>query len=248
MGDARFAVIELLARMITVMHLIIMVTRFRLDAALYEPAPCRAAGQKGRPRKQGPRKPTLHQIALDPSTPGTTLEMLNWYGEAQRSIEIVSDTAVWYHTGMPIVPLRWVVIRDPLGIFKTRALLCTDLLAQPRQIVEWFIQRWQREVTRREVREHLGVETERQWSDLAIARATPILFGLYSLVTLLAHALAKRGKVTPRTCAWYVKPSPTFSDALAAVRHHLWRLPGFLHIPFQCAHPKMPALPVQPLC
>lgn len=120
-----------------------------------------------------------------------------------------------------------MIIRDPLGRFKTQALLCTEVTAQPEQIVAWFIQRWQVEVTHREVREHLGVETQRQWSDPAIARTTPALFGLFSLVTLLAHRLAEHHKVRPRRTAWYAKANPTFSDALGAVRYHLWRLPGF---------------------
>lgn len=89
----------------------------------------------------------------------------------------------------PCVPIRWVLIRDPLGVFHTQALLCTDLSCGVDQIVLWFIQRWRLEVTHREVREHLGVETQRQWSDPAIARTTPILFGLYSLITYLAHRL-----------------------------------------------------------
>lgn len=239
-GDAGFAVLELLVRMMTLKNPITMVTRFRLDAALYDPAPIRTPGQRGRTRKKGARKPAMAQIAIDPATRWTTLQIRNWYGEMQRSIEIVSDTAVWYHSAMPVVPLRWVIIRDPLGSFKTQALLCTDLLADPQQIVEWFIQRWQLEVTHREVREHLGVETQRQWSDLAIARTTPILFGLYSLITLLAHALAKRGKVTPRPSAWYVKPNPTFSDAFAAVRLHLWRHSSFCMSRFNAHILKLP--------
>ena len=36
------------------------------------------------------------------------------------------------------------------------------------------------------VRTHLGVETQRQWSDLAIARTTPALLGLFSWTTLAA--------------------------------------------------------------
>ena len=83
----------------------------------------------------------------------------------------------------------------------------------------WFIQRWQLEVTYREVREHLGVEMQRQWSDQAIARTTPALMGLYALIVVLAHSLSKRGKLLPRQTAWYTKQFPTFSDALAAVRY-----------------------------
>jgi hypothetical protein len=138
-------------------------------------------------------------------------------------VEIVSGTAVWYHSGQPALPIRWVLIRDPLGKFKPQALLCTDLKADPVQILKWFVLRWQLEVTFREVREHLGVETQRQWSDRAIARTTPVLLGLFSLVALLAHQHARRRQLPIRQTAWYFKATPTFSDALALVRRSLWR-------------------------
>lgn len=226
-ADSAYAALELLGRVLQLARPITMVVRFRLDAALYEPPPPRRAGQKGRPRRKGARLPTLKQVAANPRTRWQTHIIPSWYGEARRRIQIVSDTAVWYHGGLPVVPLRWVLIRDPLGKFKTQALLCTDLHASPLQIVQWFIQRWQLEVTHRDVREHLGVETQRQWSPAAITRTTPALFGLYSLVVLLAHGLARRGKVIARQAAWYAKPLPTFSDALAAVRLELWRQPTF---------------------
>jgi hypothetical protein len=226
-ADSSYAVIEFLWRMTQLANPITMVVRFRMDAALYAPAPPRVAKSKGRPRKKGKRLPTLLAVAADPATVWTTLVMRHWYGEVKRAIEFTSDTAVWFHSGQPPLPMRWVIVRDPLGRFKTQALLCTDLNVPPLQIIEWFIQRWQMEVTQREVREHLGVETQRQWSDLAILRTTPALFGLFSLITVLAHRLAQRGKVLVRETAWYAKPRPTFSDALAAVRLELWRQPTF---------------------
>jgi hypothetical protein len=217
---------------------ITMVVRFRRDAALYDPAPPRAPTQKGRPRKKGKRRPTLLTVAADAETVWTRHLMRAWYGEVKRAIEFTSSTAVWFHHGQPALPIRWVIVRDPSGTFKTQALWCTDWNATPLQIIEWFIwhipdgcailgQRWQREVTQRAVREHLGVETQRQWSDLAIVRTTPALFGLFSLITVLAQRLAKRGQVLTRQTAWYAKPRPTFSDALAAVRLELWRQPTF---------------------
>ncbi len=226
-ADNSYAVIEFLWRMTQLANPIIMVVRFRMDAALYEPAPPRDPKAKGRPRKKGKRLPTLAAVAADAATGWTRQVMRHWYGEVKRTIEFTSDTAVWFHSGQPTLPIRWVIVRDPLGRFKTQALLCTNLQASPVQIIEWFIQRWQIEVTQREVREHLGVETQRQWSDLAILRTTPALFGLFSLVTVLAHRLAQRGKVLARATAWYAKPRPTFSDALAAVRLELWRQPTF---------------------
>lgn len=153
-----------------------MVTRLRLDAALYEPAPPRKKGQQmGRPRLKGKRLPNLAAMAEDPSTTWRPIAVAEWYGGGGRSVEVASDTALWYHTGLPPVPLRWVLVRDPQGIFATQALLCTDLGAEPERILSWFVLRWKLEVTFQEVRRHLGggVETQRQWSDLAIRRTTP---------------------------------------------------------------------------
>jgi hypothetical protein len=142
-------------------------------------------------------------------------------------VEVASDTAVWYHSGLPPVPIRWVLIRDPEGRFATQALLCTDPLAEPAQILAWFVLRWQLEVTFEEVRRHLGVETQRQWSDLAILRTTPALFGLFSLVTLWTHPrMGVPGDVV-RQAAWYPKALPTFSDALALARRELWAQAAF---------------------
>ncbi len=139
----------------------------------------------------------------------------------------MSATAVWYHSGLPPVPLRWVLIRDPQGQFATQALLCTDLGVAPAQILAWFVQRWQLEVTFEEVRRHLGVETQRQWSDLAILRTTPALLGLFSLVTLFAQACLDGQPLPVRQAAWYAKPAPTFSDTLAFVRQLLWPVTVF---------------------
>jgi len=119
---------------------------------------------------------------------------------------------------MPVVPVRWVLVRDPLGRFDPQALLCTDLEHAPEQVLRWFVQRWRLEVTFQEARAHLGVETQRQWSDLAIARTTPCLLGLFSLVALLAARLGPAQRRTAASSAWYRKQRPTFSDTLAAAR------------------------------
>ena len=240
-GDNSYAAINFLWRMTQLSNPLTMVVRFRMDAALYEPASPRHKGQKGRTRKKGKRLPTLAAVAADPKTSWERCVVPYWYGESQRLIEICSSTAVWYHGGKPPLPIRWVLVRDPQHKFKTQALLCTDLSVQPKQIVAWFVQRWQLEVTHREVREHLGVETQRQWSDQAIARTTPLLYGLFSLITLLAHRLAQKGKVLTRRTAWYAKPLPTFSDALAAVRSDLWRHPIFCMSTLQQQIAKLPA-------
>jgi hypothetical protein len=124
--------------------------------------------------------------------------------------------------GLPPVPIRWLLVRDPRGELPPQAFLCTDLAAAPVDILQWFVARWQLEVIFQEARAHLSVETRRQWSDLAILRTTPALLGLFSLVALWAHDLAAENPLLPATAAWYHESHCTFSDAIAAVRRQIW--------------------------
>ena len=225
-ADSGFAALELLAALGR--RGVACVTRLRLDAALYDPAPPRLPGTNGRPRTKGKRLATLSEVLADPATVWQSVTVPGWYGGGERDIEISTNTAVWRHGGMPVVPIRWVLVRDPLGQFEPQALLCTDQTRDPVQVLRWFVQRWQLEVTFREVRDHLGVETQRQWSDKAIARTTPCLLGLFSLVTLLGKQLTPHARRATAASAWYRKQRPTFSDTLAAVRRELWREQGFV--------------------
>src|SRR5215207_4468056 len=174
-ADRAYASLKLLERCRSLSNPITFITRLRLDAALYEPAPPRRPHQMGRPRLKGERLPNLSMIAEGPATVWRTSTVANWYGSAQRRVEIVSDTAVWHSTGLPAVPLRWILIRDPQGEFRTQALLCTDLRADPGRIIGWFVRRWQMETTFQEVRQRLGFETQKHWSELAIRRVGPAL-------------------------------------------------------------------------
>jgi hypothetical protein len=217
-GDNTYAALDFLnaARQLDVA----VITRLRLDAALYQPAPPYSG--KGRPRKKGERLHTLATYLSDPATRWQRVD-LSWYDGQQRAMDIASHTAIWYHNGKPPVPMRWVLIRDPQAQYATVALLCTNPQQTALNIVAWFVQRWQLEVTFEETRRHLGMESQRQWSEKAIARTTPLLLGIFSWVTLLAHALySSQPPFTPRRAAWYSKTLPTFSDALALVRQHLW--------------------------
>ena len=220
-GYSGYAVLDFLASTRTAATI---VTRLRLDARLFAPAPPRHPGQRGRPRVKGDRLPTLAQRALAPETAWQTVQVPFWYGEHNRRLQVVSETAVWHHPGAPVVPLRWVLIRDPQEAFPTQALLCTDLDVPPAQIIAWFVQRWQMESTFHAARAHLGVETGRGWAELTIRRTTPVLLGLFSLVTLLAHDYLhdRPQALAVRHAAWYHKRAPTFSDTLALVRRHLW--------------------------
>ncbi len=224
-ADSTYASLNLLDRCRRLRKPITFITRLRLDAALYKPAPPRYAGQLGRPRLKGERLPNLSAVAEDPATIWKTIIVADWYGKGERSVEVVSCTAVWHSTGLPAVPLRWVLIRDAQEEeFRTQALLCTDLEAEPERIISWFVRRWQMEATFQEVRQRLGFETQRQWSELAIRRTAPALLGLFSLVTLFAHRLMASSHCAEvvRRAAWYDKPRPTFTDALALVRRELW--------------------------
>src|SRR5215470_12252886 len=220
-ADSSFAVIELLAKVRGLPNAS-LISRLRLDAALYERAPARKAGQKGRPRLKGKRRPTLKAVLDDPKTEWRTLKVDNWYGEGEREVELSSQTALWYHCGLPPVEIRWVLIRDPQGKFDPQALLSTNLEHSAEEIVRWFVKRWRMEVTFEEARAHLGMETQRQWNDLAIGRTTPALMGLFSIVTLVWKELWERGEQKVRVAAWYEKKRPTFTDAIALVRRKIW--------------------------
>lgn len=225
-GDNNYAVLEVLNAACRLPE-VSVITRLRLDAALYEPAPKRLPGSKGRPRCKGERLPTLKDRLVSPEQTWTELEIDNWYGAGRRLVEIATGTAVWYHTGKPPVPIRWVLIRDTLGKFEPQALLCTNQDFTEEVILRFFMRCWAMEVTFEEARAHLGIETQRQWNDFAITRTTPALLGLFSLITLFAHTIFGNESGIIRGAAWYDKTKPTFSDAIAAARRAVWSFQAF---------------------
>jgi len=225
-GDSGFAALDLLA---AVHRRVRVITRLRLDAKLFKPAPARKQGQRGRPPLKGKPLPKLSAVLNSAKTRWTTVIVSQWYGDQQRTLQTATGTAVWYHAGMAPVPIRWVLVRDPLAEHEPQAFLSTDLDAAPETILQWFVLRWRVETTFQEVRAHLGIETQRQWSDLAILRTTPVLLGLFSMITVWASTLAASDNrlLRPHATAWYDKKDPTFSDAIAAVRRVLWSPPDF---------------------
>src|SRR5918912_2699492 len=216
-ADGGFSAIALLRDLAP--HLTV-VTRLRLDACLCAPPPPRRPKRRGRPPVKGARLPSLAERLRDRRTPWRRVVVDGWYGRTTRRLDIASGTALWSHPGMRVA-IRWVLVRDPSGEKEPQAFLCTDLRADPADILRWFARRWRTETTFEEARRHLGMETQRQWSDLAILRTAPALLALFSLVTLWANQLAaERGPVL-ECVRWYPKPLPTFSDALALVRRQL---------------------------
>jgi hypothetical protein len=223
-ADSSFASLELIAAL---RRHVTFVTRLRLDANLYEPSPPRRRGQRGRPAKKGRPLPKLGNVLADKKTRWTGLNMPYWYGDDTRCVlEIVTGTAIWHHSGLSPASIRWVLVRDPAGVRNPQAFLCTDIDLAPATFLGWFVSRWSMETTFQESREHLGIETQRQWSDAAIARTTPALFGAFSLLTLWAADPKIVPKMRPRSTAWYHKNEPTFSDVIAAVRRQFWAVPN----------------------
>ena len=217
-GDGAYAANEFASYLQHFKCPVTLVSRFYLDAALYGaayPIPM------GRPRVKGDKLPSLQYHVDNPASAWTALT-LPWYDGLPRPIEWLSGTALWYRAGIAPVALRWLAVRDPLGKFDLQTFFCTLPTSTPVQILAWFILRWCVETTFEEARAHLGLETQRQWSTLAIQRTTPLLFGLFSFVTLLTNRLLTTDACPTRAAAWYAKPAPTFADAIALVRRSLW--------------------------
>lgn len=214
------------------------VSRLHLNIRLFDPP---APSTRKNASRVGQRVDNLDKRLTDPNT-FWTRETLAWYGGKTRLVEWVSDTALWQTPSekKSPLPIRWVLVRDPSGSFKPAAFCCTDLTASPQQIVAWYVRRWNVEVTFEDARAHLGLETQRQWSDLAIARTTPILLALYALVILLAHQLTIQQPFPTRSAAWYSKPEPTFADVIALVRRHLWQ---HVHFPNPLPNTRLVAFP-----
>ena len=202
-----------------------LISRLRLDARIFDfpeikPGP-------GRPAKRGQRLFAPKKLLKSSETPWKEVDV-QWYEGRRQKIRYVTTTCLWSPVGGEPIPIRLVVMMDPSGKFEPAALMSTDVTISAITIIEEFVKRWSIEVTFREVREHLGIETQRQWSDKAIARETPALFALYSIVVLMG---LKLGKITIRISAWYsTKKGVAFSDVLVEVRRILWREKYFMQV------------------
>jgi DDE superfamily endonuclease len=224
--DGGFAAVSL--ALACVKSQVAMVSRLRWDAALYHrPAP-HPPGKRGPKPLKGTRQRRVQAWAERADTPWETVEV-DWYGGRRKTLWGFSHTALWHTRGLPPVDIRLVLVGDPEGKLRMEAFCCTDLQATPVQILPWVVMRWSVEVTFEEGRAQLGLETQRQWSDQAIARTTPVLLGLFSLVTLLALQLSHNGQIPVPITAWYRTAEPTFSDCLGLVRQHLWRARSLVH-------------------
>ena len=210
-----------------------LIAPLRLDARLFAPPPQPVAKPCGRPRVVGERFATLAVLATQPTTRWQR-SFVPWYAGTTTLMDWTTGTALWYTTGTTPLLIRWVLVRDPAGKRPLRAFFTTDAHAPAPAIIRAFVKRWSLDVTFEEGRARVpfgrGIETQRQSSVSAIARTTPALFGLFSLVVLMAHALYPDGLLPVPQTAWYPKAHVSFHDLLALLRRRLW-----LHCLFQTA-------------
>jgi hypothetical protein len=198
-----------------------LVSRLKMNASLFDFPPEKVSGKKGRPLRKGQKLMNFKQMLSIEDLPWKTTEVIG-YGGIKRTVRFITCTCMWGADGVVPVPIRWVLVVDPTGNLDPLPLMSTDPLMTGEQMLMLYIDRWSIEVTFAEVREHLGVETQRQWSEKAIARTTPILMGLYSLVCLMANKSSQES-LQPQETAWYRKDHVTFSDMLRAIRILIWR-------------------------
>lgn len=241
-GDGSYAAIVLVQRCQRLKRRVKLVSRLRLDARLFDfPSP-QPKSKRGPKPKKGARQLQLAQRLEDPETNWQTLKLM-LYGK-EHAIEFISGTSLWHTPGQDPVALRWVLVRCPEGSFEPAAFFCSDTHISAKQIIVCFALRWNIEVTFEELRTFLGFETQRQWSDRAIERTTPCLFGIFSLVTIMAKVLYPN-ELPVRQTSWYLKEDATFSDALAAVRRHLW---SHLNYERSSQNPDLFLIPQAALC
>ncbi len=225
-GDGSFATFELFIHAQKVG--IGMIARMKLNARLYELPPKQYPKSKRGPKPPvGKRLLSMEKRLTDKRIKWTKIVFSEWYDHANKEMMITSGVAIWRSSNTVLVKIKWVLIKDPEGILEPVLLGCTDFDLADEKVVSFFVRRWRVEVTFAEVRRHLGVETQRQWSDLAIERSTPSLMALFSMVCLMAKRLNCNQQIQPNATAWYRKRRVTFSDVLAAVRIEILRKTKF---------------------
>lgn len=201
---------------------ITLISRLKMNARLFDFPPEGQPGKKGRRPLKGTQLVNFKQMLTLEDLPWKEVEITGYSG-VKKAVRYLTTTCMWGSDGVMPIPIRWVLVVDPTGNMDPLPLMSTDPLLSAAQIIELYVDRWGLEVTFEETREHLGVETQRQWSDKAIARCTPILMGLYSLVCMIAKQLGQEEVLKAEATAWYRKEHVTFSDMLLAVRMAIWR-------------------------
>lgn len=218
-GDGAYSCVKLVN--VCLKKYVKLITRLRLDSRLYKLPPKPVLHKRGPKPSKGERLTPLKDLVGDKNQSWKKGSLV-WYGQEIKTIKYLSGTCLWYRSGQPPVPIQWILAVDPEGKDKTEAFFTTDLDLDPVKIVQLFVWRWGIETTFQECRNHLGFETQRQWSDKAIQRTTPAILALFSIICIMALKLSEGKKLVPEDVVWYRKREATFSDVLIFVRRHLW--------------------------
>jgi hypothetical protein len=212
-----------------------LVSKLHPEANLFEPPPPYSG--KGRPRVKGVRLPKPSEaVAAARRRKRLTV---GWYGGGTRRVETITGTGSWFKSGRGLVPIRWVFVHDRDGTHRDEYFYATDVGLDVRRIIETYTGRWDLETTFQEARSCLHLETARGWCRATVLRATPCLFGLYSVVAALYNELPTGRRVGAVT--WPGKTDVTFSDALTAVRRWVWSDGIFARVRGGPAVAKLPA-------
>lgn len=221
-GDGGFACVHRALTCVDRVVPVTLISRWRLEAPLYDFPPPPQPGRRGPQPQKGRKKRQALKARIEQAKLHGKETTVAWDGGKRKRVRLLSGQCLWHTSGFAPVPIRWVWVVDPTGKSRPEAFFSTDRRLTPQKIVEYYVLRWNIEVTFEEARRPLALESQRQWSDQAIARTTPALLGLYSLVCLMAHRLTTTGPLWPRSTAWYDKTQATFSDVLAFVRRAIW--------------------------
>jgi len=220
-GDGTYATYELMRT--AQLHGISLIGRLKMNARLFHLPRPKPKGRRGPQSHIGPRILSMSMRLTDKRIKWQRVTFEEWYGQKNKSMELTTGVAIWDSNKGYWAKVRWVLIKDPEGNLDPVLLATNDVTITARDVVGHVVARWGVEVTFHEARRHLGMETQRQWSDLAIERTTPVLLALKSIVCLMAHALQKQQAVPVNGAAWYKKDHVTFSDVLALVRGKIWQ-------------------------
>jgi hypothetical protein len=217
-----------------------VISRLRLDAALWAPPAKPRPGRRGRPRRRGVRLPT--PTALAAARQRWQRITVTLYGQTLTTQVFVLQ-ALWY-AACREQPLRIVLVRDPAARRQLDAFFCTDLTVGAAGILEAYARRWTLEVTFHDTKQYLGISEPQCQSLQAVQRTAPFAFIVYDLVLLWAAQQAD----TTKTSTWILRPwyrqktAPSFLDLLTALRQAGGQ-PGISAAPQAPQGPQKPAAP-----
>ena len=198
-----------------------LVSRINRNGVLYDDPKPHPHGRAGRPRKKGEVQPNFKERVLAAKPRDWQQGQVVWYQGVKKTVKWLSGTGLRYKVGLPTIRIRWVIVLDP-ETGEWDPFYSTRIDRSAVSIIESYVLRWSLEVTFQEAREHLGLESARNWAKMSVTRTVPCLLGLFTLISLYFRRLCQTAPPKPRGADWYQKQELTFSDALIAIRKNLW--------------------------